>query len=139
MLNDIKNGLAAKINEVFGEDYRIYTEEIEEELQKPSFFLLFLTPKQKQVIGKRYFKTYPMVIRYLPSTVNKNEEMNAVADRLYDALEYISVGDSLLRGTNINHEVIDGVLRMYVEFNMFVLKKTVAEELMENAQLKTRV
>jgi hypothetical protein len=65
--------------------------------------------------------------------------MNAIADRLYDALEYISIGEDLLRGSNISHELIDGVLHVYVEFNMFVLKKTAAEELMGNVQLKTRV
>jgi hypothetical protein len=138
MLNEIKNGLVTKLNEVFGDTYAIYTEEIEQDLQKPSFFLLFSNPRQKQVIGKRYFRTHPLVIRYLPSTTN-NEEMNAVADRLYDALEYISVGDSLLRGTNMNHEIIDGVLRMNVEFNMFILKETEVEELMEDFQLDINV
>lgn len=135
MLNEIKNGLSAKLHEVFGDAYTLYTEGVEQDFLKPSFFLLFLKPRQKQVVGKRYFKVHPLDIRYYPSTSNKNEEMNTVADRLYDALEYISIGEDLLRGSNISHEIIDGVLHVYVEYNLFVLKKTAAEELMENVQL----
>jgi hypothetical protein len=137
MLNEIKNGLVTKLNEVFGSAITVYTEGIEQDFLKPCFFLLFLNPRQKQLVGKRYFRNQPLDIRYYPSTANKNEEMYDVADRLYDVLEYISTSSSTLRGSNISHEIIDGVLHVHVEFNMFVIKTAEPEELMGNVQVET--
>ncbi|MDF2839945.1 MAG: hypothetical protein K0Q99_716 [Clostridia bacterium] len=139
MLNEIKNGLAVKLSEVFGPAITVYTEGSEQDFIEPCFFILYKNPSQRQLIGKRYFRKQPMDIRYYPGTSNKNEEMYVVADRLYDALEQISVGEESLRGSNISHEIVDGVLRMHVEFNMFILKKPDAEEVMENAKVNMDV
>lgn len=138
MLNEIKSGLAAKLNEVFGADIAVYSEGAEQDFLKPCFFISFLNSSQKKGIGSRYFRKQPVDISYYPSTPNKNEEMHTVADKLYDALEYISMGEELLRGRNISFEIVGGILHVYAEFNMFVIKKTEAEEFMGNAQVNTR-
>lgn len=139
MLNEIKNGLAVKLSEVFGPAITVYTEGLEQDFIEPCFFILCKSTSQRQLIGKRYFRKQPIEIRYYPSTPNKNEEMYIVADRLYDALEQISVGGESLRGSNIGHEIVDGLLHTNVEFNMFVVKKPDAEEVMENAKVNMHV
>ena len=124
-INDVVNAIAIKLNQGFGEDYTIYTESIEQGLEEPCFFIVLLTSRQSQVVGKRYFREQPFDIHYFPSTKDANMEMHDVVDRLNDALEYITtISGDLLRGTSINHEIVDGVLHFFVNYNFHVYKVT---------------
>nr|WP_253197206.1 hypothetical protein [Clostridium algidicarnis] len=46
-----------------------------------------------------------------------------MADRLYEVLEYVSMGNSLYRSTGMTHEVVDGALHFMMQFNYHVLKE----------------
>nr|WP_317720410.1 hypothetical protein [Clostridium tetani] len=46
-----------------------------------------------------------------------------MTDRLYDVFEYVQVGNNLYRSTGMTHEVIDGVLHFFLQFNYHVIKE----------------
>ncbi|WP_438349932.1 phage tail terminator family protein [Paenibacillus sp. FA6] len=137
MINDVVNAIAIKLNQVFGEDYTIYTESVKQGLEEPCFFIVLLTSRQTQVIGKRYFREQPFDIHYFPSTTDQKTEMHEIVDRLNDALEYITtISGDLLRGTNINSEVVDGVLHFFVNYNYHIYKITDPLDKMEDLKIK---
>ncbi|WP_102274092.1 phage tail terminator family protein [Cytobacillus massiliigabonensis] len=123
MINGIIDGISIKLYQEFGDGYEIYSEEIKQGLIEPCFFIAFLRYGQTQIIGQRYFKEHFFDIHYFPvSTQDKNFELNEVAEELTDALEYITVNGDLVRGTNLNGEIVDGVLHFFVNYNMHVYK-----------------
>jgi hypothetical protein len=62
-----------------------------------------------------------MSVQYIAdSETDAKSECYAVHDRLYAALNYISCGDSMLRGVMMSGEVLDGVLTFTVTYNVFV-------------------
>lgn len=140
MLNSVIEGISKKLNLVFGNAYTIYDDEVKQDMKEPCFFILSLSPSQEQVIGKRYFRTQPFDIHYFPSTKDKNNEMNDIADSLYDALEYVTLNDiDILHGTSLNHQIVDGVLHFFVNYNFHIYKLPDVADNMEELKVNNGV
>lgn len=131
MVNNLIDGISVKLNEVFGNEIRIYSEPIKQGLKEPCFFIAVLNPIQSPMIGNRYFRECPFDIHYFPSKDGGNQEIQDVASDLFEVLEYISLlnGD-LVRGTNMQYEVVDGVLHFFVTYGLYVKKDIPGEDLM---------
>lgn len=129
MVNDLIDGISVKLNQVFGDGVRIYSESVKQGLKEPCFFIAVLNPTQNPIIGARYFREHPFDIHYFPSKDGGNQEIQDVASDLFETLEYITLlnGD-LVRGTNMHYEVIDGVLHFFVTYGLYVTKKDILEE-----------
>lgn len=138
MYNEILDAVTRRLNEVFGESYTIYTDNVEQGLQEPCFFVSFLEPSEKQMIGKRYFRDTGLVIQLLPGEVSQlSRVFHEAMERLLDGLEYITLSDgSNVRGTGCKSRVEDGVLTFFVNYNMFVYKPGDREEPMEDLEVK---
>lgn len=50
MLNNVIAGIAIALNQEFGDDYEIYTEEIKQDLKEPCFFITLLNPSKTDSI-----------------------------------------------------------------------------------------
>lgn len=140
MINSIIQSISISLNAEFGDDYTIYTESVEQGLNEPCFFIFCLNPTNRVFLGKRYFRENGFCLQYLPADKNRaREECNAVAERLYVCLEYISVTGDLVRGTKMNYEVVDGVLNFFVNYDLFFYKSTSSdamEEISESVTMK---
>lgn len=144
MLNKIITGISQKLDEEFNteenQDYTIYTENVEQGLDEPCFFIFSLKPSSKQLVGNRYERKYPFDIHYFPKDEdNINNEINEVTERLFTALEYITVDNSLVRGTSINAEKVDDVLHFFINFNMIVKKETEPIDTMGSLTIKQKL
>lgn len=137
MINKIIDGISVAINSEFGDGHEIYTENIEQGLEEPCFSILCLNPTISQVLGKRYFRTNQFCIHYFPSTSDKRSECNSVTERLMDALEIITVDGDLVRGSEMHCEISDDVLHFFVNYNMYVYKKSEPEPFMESLEHNT--
>ncbi len=139
MINKIIDGISVAINSEFGDPYEIYTESIEQGLTDGSFSILCLNPTINQVLGGRYFRKNQFCIHYFPKSNEPKSECHAVLERLMGALEIITVDGDLCRGTDMHGEVVDNVLSFFVNYDMYVYKKTDAEPLMETVVRNTNV
>jgi len=133
MVSNIKMGIAQKIRTVFTEsDYMLYTEMIEQGFAEPCFFVSLISQTQKQGLANRYKETYCFEVLYYPSGEgNKSEECLAVAEGLYELLEYVTVREDLLRGINLNSKIKEGVLHFYADYNIFAIREKAPETNME--------
>ena len=134
MLNNVIAGIAIALNQEFGDDYEIYTEEIKQDLKEPCFFITPLNPSKTDFPSKRYLMDNPFCIQYFPkSEDNPNSECRDVADRMLWALENTTPldADRPIRGTDMHHEITDGVLNFFVNYNYFVRKVETPAPLME--------
>lgn len=141
MINSIIEGISIAINTEFGERYMIYTESVEQGLKEPCFFISCLNPTSKVFLGERYFRTNQMCIQYIPTNTSvEKEECNAVTERLFNCLEYITVGEDLIRGSKMSSEIVDGVLNFFVNYDLFTLrlrnKEDAMHEVLRNVSVK---
>lgn len=140
MITEIIEAISVALNSEFGDDYEIHMEEIRQGLTEPCFFITCLNPSLKPLAWNRYQCTNQFCINYFPESEEKQQECNAVGERMIWCLEYITKdGDSKpIRGTKMNYEVIDGVLNFFVNYDCIVTK-TESQTAMEILETNTVV
>lgn len=138
MINKIIDGISISLNAEFGNDYKIYTESIEQGLKEPCFSILCINPTNELFRGKKYFRKNQFCIQYFPSGEEKYAECMDVFERMTDCLNVIKVGEDLQRGTSMHGEVVDQVLNFFVNYDMFVYKVE-STDAMESMDLTSNV
>lgn len=123
MINSIIEAISISLKAEFNEKaYEMHMEEIKQGLNEPCFFISSLNPTTELSLGKRYFRQNQFVIQYFPESADEpQKECNEVAERMVWCLEYITT-ERKLRGTQMHHEVMDGVLSFFVNYDCFVHK-----------------
>ena len=138
--NDIIDGVSIKLNELFGENYELYTNNVKQGLKMPCFFIKTLPSSKKKLIGNRYENEINLVIHSMLRESNL-EEFNNISDKLY-GLEYITLlnGD-ILKGYDMKTQISDGVLLFFITYKFFTYKEIIKENDMEqisnNEEVKT--
>jgi hypothetical protein len=139
VIQDILDGVVAALLEAFP-GVKVYTEQVKQGLKEPCFILRLLNPTSEQFFGNRYYRTNLFSVQYIPeSTTDAKNECYNVNDQLFQALEYITVGGDLQRGTDMRGEYSDGMLTFFVNFNTFIrfdIKLDPMEELSVEHQVK---
>ncbi|MGX4600415.1 phage tail terminator family protein [Faecalimicrobium sp. JNUCC 81] len=137
MVNSIIDGISMKLNEIFGDSYEIYSEARDQGFNEPCFFISLLNSTNTPKLKNRFYREYTFEIRYFPSLSNKkNKEINDINEKLINGLEYISLNESLVRGSKINSEVFSNVLHFFINYNVFVVKDKVKDESIESISIK---
>lgn len=133
MLNKIIKGIALKLNGIFGDDYTIYTEEIQQGLQVPCFLISHISSQSSELLFDRYYRSNMFDIQYFPKDENSRCEIEQAAEKLYAGLNHITLADGTIKnGISMNHEIEDGVLHFFVNYNNITARKGPQTEQMEN-------
>lgn len=129
--NDIIDGVSIKISELFGDDYKIYINNVKQGLEMPCFFIKMLPSNKKKLIGSRYENECNLVIHSMLDEAN-TERYNDISDKLYE-LEYITLlnGD-MLKGYGMRTEISDDVLLFFVTYKYFTYKNRAKDDDMES-------
>ena len=124
-VNNIIDGICTAINSEFGDEYEIYTELVEQGLKQPCFTVSCLRADISPMLPPRYYKTNLFCIYYFPEEdIQKRLPSHEVKERLYNALEYITVDGDLTKGSNMEGNMVNNdVLAFMVNYNMYVVKE----------------
>ncbi len=124
MIQAITKAISVALHGEFGDGYRNYTEEVRQGLKEPCFFISCVNPTHTLFRGNRYRRENQFCIQYFPKTsCQSQEECNAVAERLFQCLEVISVDGHRIRGTKMEYETVDEILNFFVNYDVFVQKQ----------------
>ena len=121
-MNDLKDAISITLDTEFP-NADIHTENIKQGFQEPCFFIKVLTSNLDREVGRRYKKHMYLDIHYFSDSEEVNRDCENIASRLNELLDYINVRGSLLRSRNKHHEIVDGVLHFFLEFNYFMMKE----------------
>ncbi|GIQ70761.1 hypothetical protein DUZ99_02010 [Xylanibacillus composti] len=135
--NDVRQGVFARLQQKFPEVAR-YGEEIKQGLKPPCFFVKLFPGQQDREVGRRYIRYHSFDIHYFAMD-DRNEAMHAMAEQLYDVMEYIIINGNLTRGRSMRHEIVDRVLHFFVDYDFHVMRSAPDEPLMEELEQKERL
>lgn len=138
MINKIIDGISISLNAEFGDNYKIYTESIEQGLTEPCFSIICVNPTNELFRDKKYFRKNLFCIQYFPKNEDKYAECMDIQERMFDCLEVIKVGDNLQRGASMHGEMVDQVLNFFVNYDMFIYKVE-STDAMETMDLTSNV
>ncbi len=135
MINDIISAISKSIYSHFGSDYEIYKESLEQGLIEPCFWILCINNTTEKLLNTRKLNINSFCIHYFPKS-KKQEECFNVLTTLTDILEYLNLEDTLIEGTNIRSEIVEGVLYFFINYDIFTLKTTETESAMTDYNYK---
>ncbi len=140
MINSIIESIASSLKAEFGDGYACCTEAAGADANCPCFFISCVSAASRSLLGKRYFRENQFRLQYFPADKDRaKEECNAVAERLFSCLEYISVAENFIRGMKMKYEVAEGVLSFFVNYDLFVYRTAAfdaMEEISQNVTVK---
>lgn len=121
---DIKNALIKKLS-LFTPELPVYDEAVEQGLKQPCFFVLLIESSQAREIDRRYRRFNSFDVHYFPApdADAPREACELMAERLYSEIEYVRGAEGGYRGTGMRHEIVDGVLHFFVQYNVHLLRE----------------
>lgn len=126
-------GITQALDEEFGPDMSIYTDDIEQGIETPCFLVTDLISTEEQILGSRYERRYPFMVQYFPKERQYRMECDKVKDRLFNCLEYIVADGNRTRGTDMSGRIVDGMLNFEVTYKIQIFKeRRDRTEIMEN-------
>lgn len=126
MINEIVVAISKALYDEFGDEYKIYTENVEQGLARPCFFIQCISPKIKRFRGNRFYFASQFVVQYFPRSVDFRAENLDTTERLFDALEFIDTDGGKIMGSDIySNTNSDGVLSFFINYNLFGVKEQV--------------
>ncbi|MFS8215552.1 DUF6838 family protein [Paenibacillus polymyxa] len=127
-MEDVKNGILKYLS-TFQTGVPVYDERIEQGFHEPCFFVLIIDGAQNREFNRRYMRTDSFDIHYFPNSKNpeKRRECEAVADRLYEEMEYIQWEGSLYRAIGLKHQIVDDVLHFFLDVNVHLMRPKQSE------------
>ena len=137
---DIVKGIIKALNNEFGNNYTYYINDIPQGFEEPSFYVRLLDSSFNLIDGNRYLRKNIFMIRYFPkSELEPQQEINAILDKLYPILEYIYMENDLIRGTNMEANIVDNILHLQINYDFFVIRPIQRGPLMQKLIQKQKV
>lgn len=142
MVTEIINGISIKLNQLFGDEFHIHTNQVEQGIKEPCFFICMLESSQENFLGHRYKRLYPFDIHYFPKRVNKLE-MLTIGENLMEELRFVTLeNQDIISGSDIRYEIVNNVLHFYITYTLVVniYKQPIEKmgEILVNAEKKNR-
>lgn len=116
MVNLILNSVTKQLGTTFGLDYRYYVEDIEQNLKKPCFTVNSRISMQRAKSPILYDRTVPIVIHYFHNTSDYKKTGYSIAEKVIECLEYLPVGNTLIRGEDISWQFVEDVLQIFITY-----------------------
>lgn len=124
MVNDVLDAISVGLNKVFGSDYRYYVEDVPQKLKTPCFTIESIDYTVRSYNKTSYYITVPVVIQFYPENeVNSKKHSYDIGNQIADAVEYISVDGVLLRSENINYQLTDDILQVFLTYRFWTKSK----------------
>lgn len=118
MVNDIVFGIAKTLDSNFA-DVPIYTDNVEQGLEMPCFFIMPITSDESPLLNIRAMRHVAFDIHYLSNS--GRVQLENIASQLYGIFRKVKINDKTsLAGLNLNHQIIDDTLHFFVEFKFTV-------------------
>ena len=133
MVTDVLNAISTQLYTTFGNTYRYYVEDVEQNLTKPCFTIDTIIPLQRSKSPILYDRTMPMVIHYFTDDKKDTKtDCYAKAEEIVECLEYLPFKNTILRGEDISWQIVDEVLQVFITYKFTTKKLVDAATIMEN-------
>lgn len=132
-VRNVMSAVSAALSAEFS-GYEIYFDDVAVGLSPPCF-TVSCGSSLRQELGRRFRRDFDIRINFFPGSDSEHTESNDAEERLYTALQYITVDGDLLRGENMQRSFSDGILSFNVRFGTYVLDVDKAEAM---GDLKSR-
>lgn len=124
MIEKIISGISRTLFDIFGEDVEIYTEDVKQGFKEPCFIIELVDEKVTNGVAGRLIAKDLFSVTYYPVKDIANKDIQKTIGLLRGALRVISVGDDLVRTTNLSLDVADSELHITFDTTTHFIEST---------------
>lgn len=135
MEEKIGNGITKSLFDEFDGEFSIYTENIEQGIKKPCFFVLHRSTEHKKLIMGRMIFEYGFEIKAMFSE-RKNSGIHSISNRITDALRVIDCDDWKINAEEIKFTNKEDIMTCWVKYVISARFEEDESELMEKLDIK---
>lgn|SRR3712207_2451955 len=116
MFDELINAITQRLIEHFSDSIpNIYSENIEQGFIEPCFYISLVNSTNTNKLGPRRSRRYKFDVMYFNGNLG-HDNLNSMGDKLTTALEDIQVGEHIIHGFDIEYEIKEGRLHLFVEY-----------------------
>lgn len=120
MVNNVLNSISKSLYDTFGNEYRYYVENMEQNTNSKCFHISVLNPICRSVSSKDYYRIVPCVIHHFTDDkVNTNKTCYSIGEQVLNSLEYLEVDGQLIRAEDMSYTLIDDVLQIFLTYRFW--------------------
>lgn len=120
MVNKTLDALTVALHEKFGDGYHYYVENVQQDIRLPAFTVDVLNPVMRSESAVTYFRTMPVVVHFFSADkVTNKHTCYSVGEQALEALEYIIIDGRLHRGENMEMNIEDDVLQIFITYRFW--------------------
>lgn len=128
MVNKVLQAVTKQLGESFGNSYKYYIENVEQGMVKPCFTIDVLETSGRSRNATQYDRIIPLVIHYFNDKQKSlKKDSYDMGEKLSEAIEYLPIEDTFLRGENISYHMVEDVLQLFITYR-FRTSRVVNEE-----------
>ena len=132
MVTSVVNAVTKQLGTTFGTTYRYYVEDIEQAVKTPCFHVSPRITLQRSKSPVLYDRTIPIVVHYFSdSSNNLRNDCYSMGEQITECLEYLPFKDTILRGEDIDWQIVDDVLQVFITYRFTTKRITNAVEAMD--------
>ncbi len=136
MIQEMVQAMTQAIHTV-APDIPIYDAKTEQPFKLPCFYIVPKAMNQKKNLGNRYQQTYSYDIQYYPSeNIGAEVDARRMQEIAVDALEWIEVSNKPVKGLDIRAEYAEGMLHVFVNYQVSVIEVEDSDERMKQLEIK---
>lgn len=123
MVNTVLDSISKTLHSRFGDDYYYYVEGVEQKVKTPCFTMRVNNPSCRSVNHKDYYRTMPCIIHFFSDNkVDTVKDCGRVGEDILDCLEYLKIGDRLVRAENMRYQMVGDVLQVFLTYHFWTEK-----------------
>ena len=136
MVDKLIGALAESIESAFDGKYKVYTESVYQNAQKPCFFAECERAERLPMLNRRFFVRVHVLITFENDGDEKKFETESIVARLFDILGLVKVEDGYLNGRKIYGKQEEGRFVVRAIYDMWPQNIEKDIGIMESLEIK---
>lgn len=139
MVDKLVEALAENMKARWGEEYKIYTENVYQNAVKPCFFIECENVQKVQLLGGRFFLRVEMKVVFDSDSDQKKLEGDKIIGELFVMMNCIKKDDRVYNGRKIHCNKENGNLTVRGVYDLFIRKEEEGYDMMESVEIKGEI
>ena len=139
MIKAIRYGITSALYKLFGDEYNIYIDSVEQGYKNPCFFVSLVDwYSDSLIMGREKVHTQYNITFFPENEDEPTDECYEMIPKLKQCLRMIvTENGDIFRGIDMDAKVADGLLQFYVTYNFETIEKE-SDDFMESYTERTR-
>ncbi len=135
MVETLTEGIVESIRDRWGEEYKIYTESVYQNVLKPCFFVECQEVRNVQLLGRKFFLRVKMKVSFFNDGDEKKHMGEKLVGEIFSLMNTVKKDGNIFYGRGLKSTWENDALIIIGEYDLFEKNKKEDAEMMESVEI----